>query len=158
VHDDEAGAARLTRRWVGKALLYTAGVAAAVAAAASLAIPLALGEDFSDAVEPLWLLLPGVVAYAPVTILVVYLSVRRGRPELSLAVSLAGLVVTTATALFLIPRYGAAGAGAGSAVGYGAGVALAWLFFERLARHPGASPPGRAVSSESDPARRQHPF
>jgi hypothetical protein len=48
-------------------------------------------------------LLTGIVAYPPVTIFVVYLSVPHGRADLSLAVSLFGLLVTTACALLLIP-------------------------------------------------------
>jgi O-antigen/teichoic acid export membrane protein len=67
-------------------------------------------------------------------VLVVYLSVRRGQPRLSLAVSLTAMVVTTLAALLLIPAYGKTGAAAASALGYLAGAALAWLFFARLAR------------------------
>ena len=136
VHESDAGAARLTRRSVGKGLLYTSGVAGAVGIAAPIVIPLLFGDDFSDAVRPLWLLLPGVVAYAPVTILVVFLSARLGRPHLSLIVAVAGLVVTTAAALVAIPRYGASGAAIASTIGYAAGGLLAWLLFERLARRP----------------------
>jgi O-antigen/teichoic acid export membrane protein len=107
-----------------------------VAIAAPFLVPLLFGEDFSDAVEPLWALLPGIVAYAPVTVLVVYLSVRRGRPRLSLAVSVAGLLVTTAAALAFIPLWGSTGAALASTLGYTAGGALAWLFFIRLAGSP----------------------
>src|SRR5262249_57857102 len=95
-----------------------------------------LGEAFAGAGTPLRLLLPGIVVYAPVTTLVVYLSVRRGRPRLSLAVSVVGLVATLVAALVLIPRYGASGAAAASAVGYLAGAALACVFFVRLTREP----------------------
>ena len=84
--------------------------------------------------RPLVLLLPGVVAYAPVTILVVYLTVRRARPRLSLYVSLIGLVVTGAMSVVLIPPYGASGAAGASAIGYAAGGLAAWLFFLNLAR------------------------
>ena len=104
-----------------------------VSAATSLKTALtAYGEDFSDAVRPLWVLLPGVVAYAPVTVLVVYLSVRRGRPHLSLAVSVVAMVVTTAAALVFIPVWGTTGAALASTLGYLAGGALAWVFFRRL--------------------------
>jgi O-antigen/teichoic acid export membrane protein len=78
------------------------------------------------------LLLPGIVAYAPVTILVVYLSIRRARPRLSLFVSIVGLVVTTGMSVVLIPPYGASGAAVASAIGYAAGAA--WVCFVRLAR------------------------
>ena len=138
VHETETRAARLIARSARRALMLTAGVAVVVAAAAPLLVPLLFGEDFSDAVRPLWVLLPGVVAYAPVTVLVVYLSVRRGRPHLSLAVALVGLVVTAVGALVFIPPYGTTGAALASTIGYVAGGALAWVFFARLSRRAGS--------------------
>jgi O-antigen/teichoic acid export membrane protein len=134
VHDDEADATRLVTRSALKGLLYTAGVAVVVGAAAPWVIPLLFGEDFDPAAKPLALLLPGVVAYAPVTVLVVYLSVRHSRPHLSLVVSIAAAVVTAALAVALIPRYGVEGAAVASAIGYGVGAALAWVLFRRVAK------------------------
>jgi O-antigen/teichoic acid export membrane protein len=134
VQSDEPEAARLIARTAAKALLFTAGAAAVVAAAAPFAIPFILGDAFEDAALPLALLMPGVVAYAPVTVLVVYLSVRRGRPRLSLAVSVASGVTTLALGLLLIPSFGVTGAALASSLGYGAGAILAWVFFARLTR------------------------
>ena len=133
-HETERRAARLVARAALRGLLLTAAVAVAVAALAPFVIPLVLGEAFEGATKPLLLLLPGVVVYAPVTILVVYLSVRRGRPRLSLAVSVAAMALTLVSALVLIPPYGGAGAAAASTIGYAAGAALAWIFFARLSR------------------------
>ncbi|MCP9485999.1 MAG: oligosaccharide flippase family protein [Gaiellaceae bacterium MAG52_C11] len=134
VHDDERDATGLVGRSALKGLAYTAGVAVAVGIAAPFLIPLLFGGDFDGAARPLALLLPGIVAYAPVTVLVVYLSLRHGRPNLSLGVSVVAMVVTAALALLLIPRYGAEGAAGASALGYAAGAALAWIFFRRLSR------------------------
>jgi len=97
-------------------------------------IPLLFGDDFDPAAKPLALLLPGVVAYAPVTVLVVYLSVRHARPNLSLAVSVVAAVLTTALAFALIPRYGVEGAAVSSAAGYCVGALLAWVLFRRVVR------------------------
>lgn len=133
VHESEEGAARLIRNACGKGLLYTTGVALAIGGAAPFVIPLLFGDDFRGAIRPLVLLLPGVVAYAPVTILVVYLTVRRARPRLSLLVSVIGLVVTAAVSLVLIPPYGASGAAVASAIGYAAGGLAGWVCFVRLA-------------------------
>ncbi len=133
VHDTPEGAARLIRNACVKSLLYTSAVALAVGAAAPFVIPPLFGDDFRGAARPLAFLLPGVVAYAPVTILVVYLSIRSARPRLSLYVSIVGLVVTAAMSVVLIPPYGASGAAIGSAIGYAAGGAAAWIFFVRLA-------------------------
>lgn len=134
IHDEEHAAARLVRRAGLRALGLTAGVAVVVGLAAPFVLPLALGEAFEGSVRPLLLLLPGIVLYAPVSVLVVYLSVRCGRPRLSVVVSLVGMAVTLVLALVLIPRQGVSGAAVASTAGYAAGGALAWLFFARLAR------------------------
>jgi O-antigen/teichoic acid export membrane protein len=133
VHESEERAAELVARSVRRALLLTAGVAGIVAIASPFLIPLLFGEDFSDAVRPLLVLLPGVVAYAPVTVLVVYLSVRRGRPRLSVFVSVVALILTAIGAFAFIPAFGTTGAALASALGYLGGGLLAWIFFVRLA-------------------------
>ena len=132
VHETEDRARELIGRSALRALLLTSGVAVVVGLAAPFLVPLLFGEDFSDSVRPLWVLLPGIVAYAPVTVLVVYLSVRRGRPRLSLAVSVAAMAVTTAAAFVFIPAWGTTGAALASTLGYAVGGALAWIFFARL--------------------------
>jgi O-antigen/teichoic acid export membrane protein len=133
VHESQAGAVRLIRNACGRGLLYTVGIAVVVGALAPFLIPLLLGDDFRGAVRPLLLLLPGVVAYGPVSILVVFISIRCGRPRLSLLVSVIGLVVTAAASFVLIPRYGASGAAVASTIGYLAGGLAAWITFVRLA-------------------------
>ena len=137
VHDDEHDARRLTTRSAGKGLLYAAVVALAIGVTAPFLIPLLFGDAFEPAAKPLALLLPGIVAYGPVAILVVYLSVRHSRPNLSLAVAIAAMTVTTALSLVLIPQYGPEGAAAASAAGYLVGGVLAWIFFRRVARRSG---------------------
>jgi O-antigen/teichoic acid export membrane protein len=97
-------------------------------------IPLLFGDAFAGAARPLAFLLPGVVVYRSVTVLVVYISVRRGLPRLSLVMSVAGLLVTAAASIPLIGAYGKTGAAAASSVGYLVAASLAWLFFARLAR------------------------
>lgn len=134
VHEAEGAAARLIARGSLRGLAYTAGAAVAVGGLAPFLIPLLFGDDFRGAARPLAFLLPGVVAYGPVTVLVVYLSVRRGRPRISLAVSLVALVVTAVAAFLLIPGHGATGAALASTAGYAAGAAFAWVAFARLAR------------------------
>jgi O-antigen/teichoic acid export membrane protein len=133
VHETPAGAARLIRNATAKGLLYTTGIALAVGAAAPLLVPPLFGDEFRGATRSLALLLPGVVVYAPVTILVVYLSIRCGRPRLSLLVSVVGLVVTAGMSFVLIPTYGASGAAAASSIGYAAGGVSAWICFVQLA-------------------------
>jgi O-antigen/teichoic acid export membrane protein len=134
VHASEREAVALVKRSVVKSLVYTAGAAAVVAVAAPFVIKAALGDDFSDASTPLLLLLPGAVAYAPVQVLVVYLSVRRGRAGLSLAAGITAMVVTLAAAVPLVTAFGASGAAAASTTGYACGALVAWVLFRRSAR------------------------
>ena len=136
MRDDDGHAARLVAKTAGKGLLYTAIAAAPVAAAAPFVIPFIFGDAFKKAALPLALLMPGAVIYAPVSILVVYLSVRRGRPGLSLAVSVVAMVLTAAFAIALVPWLGGSGAAVASSAGYAGGAVLSWLFFARLARIP----------------------
>jgi O-antigen/teichoic acid export membrane protein len=131
---DDAAAARLVRRASVRALGFAALVAAAVGVIAPWLIPAVFGSEFEGSVRPLELLLPGVVIYAPVTVLVVYISIRHAKPWLSLGVSIVAGLVTVGSALVLIPAYGSSGAGLASTIGYAAGGAAAWIFFERLRR------------------------
>lgn len=134
---DDGEAAALVLRSSLRALWLAALVAAAVGGLGPFLIPAVFGEEFDGAVRPLELLLPGVVLYAPVTVLVVYLSIRRARPWASLAVSIIAMLVTVVAALLLIPPYGATGAAVASSIGYVAGGALAWAFFVALRGRPG---------------------
>jgi O-antigen/teichoic acid export membrane protein len=134
VHEPERDAARRVSKAALKAVLYSGIAAAVVGLAAPFLIPLLFGDAFDGAARPLLFLLPGVVAYGTVTVLVVYISVRRGRPRLALTVSVAAMLATTAAAVPLIAEYGKTGAAAASSIGYLVGAVLAWLFFARLAR------------------------
>ena len=131
VRAGEREAVALVKRSLLRSLLYTSAAAGAVAVAAPFVIPAALGNDFGNAATPLLLLLPGAVAYAPIQVLVVYLSVRRGRAGLSLAAGLVSMLVTLAAAVPLVTAFGAAGAAAASATGYACGALVAWAFFRR---------------------------
>jgi O-antigen/teichoic acid export membrane protein len=131
LQQDEKRAASLITRSALKALAYTAIISLGLGAAAPFVIPRLLGDAFTGAVEPLRLLLPGIVVYAPVTVLVVYLSVKRGRPSLSLAISIVGMIVTLVAAMVLIPAHGTSGAALASTLGYLASAALAWALLMR---------------------------
>jgi len=133
VRDPERDAVALIRRSLAKSLLYTAAAGSIVAITAPFVIRYALGDAFSGSRTPLLLLLPGAVAYAPVQILVVYLSVRRGRPRLSLLAGLVAMAVTIAASVPLITAFGASGAAGASAIGYACGAVVAWVMFRRLA-------------------------
>jgi O-antigen/teichoic acid export membrane protein len=138
---EDAEAATLVLRSSVRSLWLAALVAAVVGGLGPFLIPAVFGAEFDGAVRPLELLLPGVVLYAPVTVLVVYLSIRRARPWTSLAVAIVAMLVTVVAAVLLIPSHGAAGAAAASSIGYVAGGALAWAFFVALRGRPGRVAP-----------------
>jgi O-antigen/teichoic acid export membrane protein len=131
--DDRAAAGLITRSSL-RALGLAALIAGVVAAIAPFLIPAVFGHQFKGAVTPLELLLPGVVLYAPINVLVVYLSVRRAQPWWSLGVAVTSMLVTVGAALALIPGHGARGAAAASSIGYTVGAALAWAFFAGLSQ------------------------
>jgi len=134
VHADERRAVDLVQRSLLKSIGYTAAAAVALAVAAPFAVPAALGHAFDSATRPLLVLLPGALAYAPMQVFVVYLSVRRGRAGLSLAAGAVALGVTVAASVPLVSAYGASGAAGASALGYACGALVAAVFFRRLAR------------------------
>jgi O-antigen/teichoic acid export membrane protein len=137
---DDREATTLIARSSVRALGFAALVAGAVAAVSPFLIPAVFGHQFKGAVDPLELLLPGVFLYAPVTVLVVYFSVRRAEPWWSLAVSVVSMLVTVGVAVLLIPDHGARGAAIASSIGYAAGAALAWGFFGALRGRSATTP------------------
>jgi O-antigen/teichoic acid export membrane protein len=133
VHATEQEAVALVRRSVVRALLYTAAAGILVALSAPFVIRFALGSAFAGAVTPLWLLLPGAVCYAPVQVLVIYLSVRCGRPRIALAAAGISMAVTIVLSVPLIGLRGASGAAGASAAGYAVGALVCFASFRRLA-------------------------
>src|SRR6266478_3553816 len=95
---------------------------------APLIIRILFGAGFAPSVAAVWLLLPGVVTLSVARVLSSYL-LGRNRHQVDLVASLAGLVVTLALDLLLIPRYGFPGAAAASSVAYTATLAvnLTWV-------------------------------
>jgi stage V sporulation protein B len=134
VRATEEEAVALVRRSLWRSLLFTAAAGAALAVTAPFVIRAALGEEFAGAWKPLVLLMPGAVLFAPMQVLVVYLSVRRGRPRLSLLAGIVAMVVTIGVSIPLIAAFGASGAAAASAIGYACGAGVAFVLFRRMAR------------------------
>jgi O-antigen/teichoic acid export membrane protein len=107
-----------THALIGRVAFWTAATAAGVAAAtAGWLIPAVYGREFAGAVAPFVLLLIGCVPYTLAIILASGLAAAGRQGDNTLA-SLLGFVVTVALDLFLIPRYGIAGAAVASALSY----------------------------------------
>lgn len=107
----------------------------ALAAVAGFAMPALFGEAFQGSVRPLLLLLPGIVAFVPVTVIASYF-VGIGRPDYNLRISLVGLAVTVALDVSLVPLWGIAGAAVATTVSY---VASAAVMAQLFVRHAGLS-------------------
>jgi len=107
-----------------------ASVIAAIVLAllAPVIVQVLFGPAFRTSVVAVWLLLPGIVALSVARVLAGYL-LGRNRQQVDLAASLAGLVVTVAFDLILIPRYGFAGAAVASSIAYATTLAvdLTWV-------------------------------
>lgn len=94
-----------------------------------VAIPIVFGPRFSGAIGILLALLPGLVAMALGTPLVLYLVQQKGKPVLSGAAALIGLATDVALCLWWIPGHGAMGAAWASSVAYSAQAVFLLLLF-----------------------------
>jgi O-antigen/teichoic acid export membrane protein len=136
IHSEEQRAAALVARSALKGLLLVSAAAGVLALLAPVGLPLVFGDRYDSAVGPLHYLLPGIAAYAPVQVITIYLSVRRGRPGFALVGPVLSVVVTTLLAFALVPEHAGEGAAIASSAGYVLSALVVWGFFLRLARLP----------------------
>jgi O-antigen/teichoic acid export membrane protein len=124
----QAAAARV-RSLMTKATLITAVGAVPLALSAGIVIPAAYGAEFQDAVLPAQIIVAGLVLDGLGGVLTAYLY-GIGRPGLNSWAMAAGLAVTVALDLLLIPSHGAVGAAVASAVAYLTSTfALVWFYW-----------------------------
>jgi O-antigen/teichoic acid export membrane protein len=101
---------------------------ALLALAAGTVITAVYGAAFASAVTPARIILAGLALEGVAAVITAYLY-GAGRPGLNSCAMAAGLVVTVALDLLLIPRHGAVGAAIASAAAYATVAAtLAWMF------------------------------
>ena len=96
-------------------------------------IPYLYGKTFEAAVNPLLILLPGVVAYGLVKILIGYLQ-GQGKPQYGSFVTVISLTLTVIFDFLLIPKLGIAGAALATTIAYGVSFALTSFIFTKIAR------------------------
>jgi O-antigen/teichoic acid export membrane protein len=132
-----------------RAGLWVAGLAVPAAVTAPWVIPLAYGGEFRGAVVPAQIIVAGLLLDGVAGVVTGFLY-GVGRPGLNSWAMGAGLVLTVALDLLLIPPFGVTGAAVASAVAYLAGsLALLW-FFGRLTG-AGLHPRRKAVTlTEAD--------
>ncbi len=121
------------RRALLLVLVSTAGAALVMALLAPWALPEVFGSAFSASVEPLRLLLPGMIAIALVKVMSAYL-MGLDRPFETTVVAGASAVCTIALDLLLIPRHGPSGAAVASSVAYALSAVLAAVLVFARAR------------------------
>jgi O-antigen/teichoic acid export membrane protein len=136
IGDDANLAKTVIVRGVRLAFVSSLIAAVGLGAVGWFAIPAIFGIPFKPAVWPLILLLPGVVAYAPASVISVYFSMRHGRTRDPLLTSVISGLITAALCLALIPPYGAKGAAVASTIGYFGGIGFYLRAFGRDARLP----------------------
>ena len=114
----EGAATDITTGRVSRVVLWTSAAAAlALAVTAPIVIRILFGSAFNPSVVVVWLLLPGIITLSVARVLSSYL-LGKNRLKIDLGASVAGLVVTLALDILLIPRYGVAGAAIASSVAY----------------------------------------
>ncbi|NMH96642.1 polysaccharide biosynthesis C-terminal domain-containing protein [Pseudonocardia acidicola] len=140
---DRAVADAEVRRLMPRAVALTAAATPLLALAAAFTLPLLYGETFRGAVVPACVLLVGLAVEGAAAVASAYLW-GVGRPGANSAGMAAGVVVTVALDVVLIPRHGALGAAIASSVAYLVTAAVLVGLTRRLARplRAGATPRG----------------
>lgn len=112
-----AEAALVVERGVRVTLFGGAATVVLLGIAAPVLVPFVYGQEFSPAVTPLWLLLPGVVLWAAQSILGSGLQ-SANRPGTASIIQLLAMVVTVLGLVVTLPRFGMVGAALTSSVAY----------------------------------------
>ena len=109
--------ARSIRGLLPRAIGLTFTIGLVLALGAHLLLPALYGPEFAGAVVPAWILIGGLLLQGASGLATAYLY-GIGRPGLNSLALGAGLLLTLALDLALIPRFGAVGAATASAVAY----------------------------------------
>ncbi len=135
-HPDARVAAAMTVQAVRINVLATLLAAPVLLVGAWWALPWVLGEAYQASLMPLAALLPGVAGYAAASSLSAFYTNHLGRPQLSGAIAGLSLCLSFGLGWWLVPQYGAVGAGVASSVGYLGAIAVAYGVFLKHAGLP----------------------
>lgn len=127
----EREAAALTAVLCRNIMFISAVGAAVLALLASLVVKGVFGQAFAPAVEPIYWLLPGVVALSGNKVIASYIF-SRGRVILNTYDAFIALAATLAFDLLLIPRFGVPGAAMASSIAYGTSLVVAVYWYGRV--------------------------
>ena len=127
---DDAAPVDFTARVARTVVAVSLAAAVLVLAAGALVVLPLLGGGFDDALAPLALLLPGVIAVGVMNVLSSDFA-GRGSPGVTSTAAFVGLAATVVLSPLLISLYGPSGAAAASTVSYVASAAFVGLLFAR---------------------------
>jgi O-antigen/teichoic acid export membrane protein/O-antigen ligase len=117
-----------TKRIAVAVMITTTALAAAIAVATPLVVPVLYGSPYRDSMTVVWSMLPGLVIYSAARTTQTYFSATDNlRPVV--AASVAGVIAGLIALLALVSRFGAVGAGVADSVGY---TAFAAILLSRL--------------------------
>jgi len=136
IGSDEQRAIDVVAKGVRHSILGTAFLGIVLGAVSPWVIPTVFGGRFSPAVASLLILLPGIVAFAPASVLAVFFSMRIGRARYAFFLALGSIFATSIVAVLLIPSHGVRGAAIASTVGYVSSMTIAVIWFIRLTKIP----------------------
>lgn len=128
---DSERAAEVTPIACRNTLLLSLATAGGLAAAAPVAVELLFGKDFGPAVQPIFWLLPGIVALSGTKVLASYFF-SQARLTLMSVIALISLSATVAFDLLLIPEFGISGAAAASSIAYSVSFVVALHFYRQI--------------------------
>ena len=116
-------------------LAFTTLLLLGIAALATPFITLYFGSEFSEAVTPLLLLLPGVLGFA---IARPIYAIGQGKGELRILIIATGIAaaINLVLNLLLIPRYGMSGAAVATSIGYGSMVVFHYFAARQIGYNP----------------------
>lgn len=129
---DPAESARITQRMTRMIGSMVAGLSLVVALVAPVLVPLLFGKDFSPAVLPLILLVPGVIGWSLARSLAQFIAYQVGKPWLNTQAAVAAFVLNVILNFVFIPMFGVAGASIASSVSYLSNLVLLAFVFRKL--------------------------
>jgi len=150
---NEPAALAQARQAIRRMWWVPATLAVPVAAAAPVALPLVYGRAFHAAVVPTWILLAGMTGGGVYGVMSAFMS-GSGRPGRNSLAQAAGLVVTVALDVTLIPHLGIVGASIASTCAYLTTAAVLAVFFRLIRpRRPGRPSQSPELTTEASPCK-----
>lgn len=101
---------------------------------APILVPAVFGNDFSNSVGPLIILLPGVALWSAVKVYGAYIAAE-GVPQWNIVASIVSLAINIATNILLIPSFGVSGAATATLLSYAANYLIRIVIVSRISGH-----------------------